>query len=67
MLKKVNELTRAKQQYIFRLQYQGKLKRYIVDGRVAFDTEEEEEHRTTAKKGRPISTKVKIERSDDNV
>ena len=65
MLKKLNTLPRAKQQYIFKLQYAGKLKRYVVDGRVAYDTDEERERQVNAVVGRPVSNKVKIEETDD--
>jgi len=65
MLKKINTLPRKKRQYLYRLQSEGKLKRYLVDGRVAYDTDEEKERKAKAIVGRPAGNKVKIERSDD--
>ena len=65
MLKKLNTLPRAKQQYIFKFQYAGKLKRYVVDGPAPYDTDEERERQATAVVRRPGSNKVKIEETDD--
>lgn len=39
--------------YVARLQYRGELARYYVDGYIAYDTEEYENHKTLHHKGRP--------------
>lgn len=56
MIKQVKSLRKtngAKANYIYRLILQGRLKRYIVNNYVAYDTEEYKNYTKTVKWGRP--------------
>lgn len=57
MIKKVVELDLKTQNAIRQAQYRGKLTTYDIGGYCGFDTEEYEEYKKTAKKGRPLNKK----------
>ena len=60
MLKEVRKIKSAKKQHATRYAiYSGRIKGYVLNGHMAYDTDEYDAYKATATRGRPLGSKNK--------